>query len=179
MANEHSALALCFGDAVSDVGTVQKYPLGTKREQLGQAYRYVKNVDATVTMVAGDLVYRDGTITNSMWQVNGDVSDVDGAYAVGIAQGVIANGGYGWVLTRGQASVKKLAGTAKQSWLKGDFLIAHNSSTADGKIARPVFAGTTIITPVELKKALERIVGWARGTTTKSAALGNAYIDLE
>lgn len=179
MANRQLALALCFGDAVTAVGTVQLYPLGTKRDEEGSTYRYVKNVDATVTMVAGDLVYRDGTLTNTAWQINGDVSDVDSAYAAGIAQGVIANGGYGWILTRGAASVKKKSGTAAHSWIAGDVLIAKGAATDDGKVGKLIGAAATKVSQAELKTMLERIVGWARGASTKAAALGNAYIDLE
>ena len=54
------ALALAFRDAVSDVSTVQYYPLGTRREEDGQVYRYVKfdngagNVAAAVLAKIGD-----------------------------------------------------------------------------------------------------------------------------
>ena len=179
MANRQTNTAFFFGDLVTAVGTTQLYPLGTKREEEGKTYRYVKNVDATVTMVAGDLVYRDGTSTNTNWQITGDISDVDASFASGIAMGVIANGGYGWILTKGISSVKKKPGTAAHSWRVGDVLIAKNAATDDGRVGRAVIAASTKVSAAELAANLERIVGYAYVLATKSAIAGTCLVDLE
>lgn len=180
MANRQTALALHFGDAVTDVGTTQLYPLGTRREEEGKVYRYVKNVDATVTMVANDLVYHDGTTTNTMWQVNGDLSDVDSAFAAGVAQGVIANAGYGWIGTKGNFTVKKKTGTAAFSWIKGDAIIASGANaTDDGRAQRAVIAAATKVSAAELRAFQERVIGYAIAAATKTAASGTVYVELE
>lgn len=179
MANRQTNMILFYGDAVTDVSTTQKYVLGTKREEEGQTYRYVQRNDATVTIAAGDLVYR-GSTQATFWEITGDVSDCDSAFAAGVAQGAIADAGFGWIKTKGyEATLKKLNGTAAYSLLKGDALIAAHSSTSDGKVQRAVIAASTKVSAAELRKVMERVIGFAAAAATNSAVAVAAYIDLE
>lgn len=173
---------LSFGDLVSDVSTVQKYPLGTRRDQDGQVYRYVKRNDSTVAFASGDVVYRAGGVTSgALWEVSGDLSDQDSAFAVGIAVSSIADSGFGWVKTKGLVTnLKKKAGTAAFSLVKGDAIIASGANASDdGRAQRIVVATSTKVSRAELRAALERIIGFCASAATNSATSVTAYIDLE
>lgn len=179
MANRLTDKVFFFGDAVSDVGTVQLYALGTLRDEEGEKYRYVKRNDATVDFAANALVYR-GSTQATFWEVTGDVSDSDSAFAAGVAMGAIANGGYGWIKTKGYvAALKKKSGTAAYSWVKGDVLCAAQAATDDGDAQRLVIAAATKVSAAELRTALERPIGWAAAAATKAAVTGAAYVDFE
>ncbi len=187
MANFLTSRVLSFSDAVSDVGTVQKYPLGTKRDQDGVTYRYCKRNDSTVAFAAGDVVYHQATTIGAFWTVSGDVSDVDPAFTAGIAQGSIADGGFGWILTRGIVSnLKKKTGTTGFRYVKGDFLIASAAATDDGRAQRFVGLISTLTlgalraqVMTSVRKVMERPIGWAITAATKAATSGVAFIDLE
>lgn len=181
MAFRQTALVLCFGDAVTDVTTSsdQKYPLGTKREEEGEVYRYVQRNDATIDFAANALVYR-GTTQANFWEICGDVSDVDSAFAAGVAMAAIANSGFGWIKTVGYvAALKKKPGTAAYSWVKGDVLVAAQAATDDGRASRLIIAASTKVSAAELRSSMERPIGWAAAAATKSALTGAAYINLE
>ena len=180
MAGEiQTASAISWKDAVSDVGTVQLYPLGSKREEDGQIYRYCEVNDATVTLAAGVLVYR-GSTQASLWEITGDVSDSDSAFCVGAAMGAIADNGFGWVKTKGYvASLKKKPGTAAYSLAKGDVLVAAQAATDDGRASRLIIAASTKVAAAELRSALERPIGWAAAAATKSSLTCAAYISCE
>lgn len=172
---------LHFGDLVTAVGTTQLYPLGCKREQDGKTYRYVKQNDATVTVVAGNVALAvDPTATDGQWIVCCDVSDSDGAFAVGIYMGVIANAGFGWVQSKGYHSAVKKPATA---WVKGDVLFAGFSSTSDGKAFKLTdeITGTvaSTVTRAKLQRVLERPIGFAAAAISSTTALGGVMIDLE
>lgn len=184
MANFLTNRVLSFGDAVSDTGTVKKYPLGTLRMQDGATYRYVQRSDATVSFAAGDLVYRAGGTSGSYWQVTGDISDVTGGHAVGVAQSSISNSSYGWVLTKGLVTnLKKKTGTTNYRWISGQFLVPAVAATDDGRVMRwqGLQTGTILSATINanIRKALERIVGYAAANATKAATSGSAFIDLE
>lgn len=187
MANILTNLAVSFKDAVGDVGTVQLYPLGTKREQDGQVYRYVQRDDSTVAFASGDLVYRAGSTAAALWKVSGDISDQDSAFACGVAMGSIADAGYGWVKTKGLVTnLKKKPGTAAYSLAKGDFLVAAQAATDDGRASRWIgFVATLTLGALRaqvntaVRRVHERIVGWAVAVATNSATSCSAFIDLE
>ena len=180
-------LAVSFKDLVSDVGTTQLYPLGTKREQDGQIYRYVQRDDSTVNFAAGDLVYRAGSTAAALWKVSGDLSDQDSAFACGVAMGSIADAGYGWVKTYGLVTnLKKKPGTAAYSLAKGDVLVAAQAATDDGRVSRWVGLISTLTLGAlraqlntSIRRVSERIVGWAVAVATNSATSCSAFIDLE
>lgn len=172
-------LGVFFGDAVGDIGTKLLYPLGTKREEGGNTYRYVERNDATVTLAADVLVYR-GSTQATFWEVTGDVSDADSAFAAGVIKGAVADDGFGWMLTKGYvAALKKKTGTAEYSWVKGDVLCAAQAATDDGRASRLVIAASTKVSAAELRTALERPIGHAAALATKASLTGAAYIDLE
>lgn len=185
MATNNTGRALSFGDLVTDVGTVQLYPLGTKREEDGMVYRYVKRDDSTVAFASGDLVYRAGSTAAAYWNVSGDISDQDAAFVAGVAKGSIADAGYGWILTKGLVTnLKKKSGTTALRWVKGDVLIPQ--ATDDGKAQRFIGLIATLTlgalraqVMTSIRKVLERPVGWAVANATKAATSGSAYIDLE
>ena len=56
MAERQTGSALFYGDAVTATGSTQLYPLGTRREQEGKTYRYVKFETGAVTALATDSV---------------------------------------------------------------------------------------------------------------------------
>lgn len=178
--------ALTFGDLVTDVGTVQKYPLGARREEDGKVYRYVSfdNGSGNVAAAAGSVCYRGiASVTNvdgdQLWKVTSDVSDVDSGFAAGLFISVIADAGFGWILTKGiYATVKKQTG-AGNAWLKGDFVVALPSSTSDGKAGRFIIAATTKVSGAEIRRAFERPIGHARAAVSTTTATGRVLIDLE
>lgn len=175
-----NARVISFGDLVTDTGSVQLYPLGTKREEDGATYRYIKRDDTTVAFVSGDLVYRDAATTAGVyWEVSGDISDHDPALVAGVAKSTVADGAYGWILTKGVVTnLKKKAGTAGYSWRKGDVLVPAPAATDDGRAARVVGTATKI-SLAELQAAMERPIGWVVATSTNSATSGSAIIELE
>jgi hypothetical protein len=187
MATVLTNLAISFKDAVTDVGTSQLYPLGTLREQEGQSYRYVKRNDSTVAFAAGDLVYRVGSTVAVYWNVSGDISDQDAAFVAGVAQGSIADGGYGWIKTKGLVTnLKKKAGTAGFTLVKGDFLIPAAAATDDGRAQRFVGLISTLTlgalraqVMTSIRKVLERVVGHAAAAASGATVACSAYIDLE
>jgi|SRR5690349_3710721 len=176
-----NARVISFGDLVTDTGAVQLYPLGTRREEDGSTYRYVKRDDSTVAFASGDLVYRDAATTAGVyWEVSGDVSDHDPALVAGVARSSIADAGFGWILTKGVVTnLKKKNGTAAYSWRKGDVLIPGAAASQDGYASRVVIAASTKVSAAELAAALERPIGWAVATATNSATSGSAIIELE
>lgn len=173
---------LSFDDLVTDVNTKQLYPLGTRREEDGNIYRYVRfdNGAGNVAAAAGAVCYRGITsVTTSghFWRVTSDVSDVDAAFAAGIFVSVIADAGYGWIQTKGYyATVKKQTGSGN-GWVKGDVLLALPSSTADGKAGRWITTATITTAPV--RRLVERQIGYARVAVSSTTASGKAFIDLE
>jgi hypothetical protein len=184
MAKENTGQALVFGDLVTDVSASQLYVLGTRRDEDGQIYRYVKfdNGAGNVAAAAGALCYRGiASVTNSaslqMWTVTSDVSDVDSAFAAGVFVSVIADAGFGWILTRGNyATVKKQTGSGN-AWVKGDCILALPSSTADGKAGRWITTATITTAPV--RRLVERQVGFARAAVSTTTASGKAFIELD
>lgn len=172
---------LSFKDLVTETGTDLLYPLGTRREEDGQTYRYVQRDDSTVAFASGDLVYRDAATTAGVfWQVSGDLSDHDPALVAGVAKSSIADGGYGWILTKGVVTnLKKKNGTAAYSWRKGDVLIPAPAATDDGRASRVITATGSKVSKAELLAALERPIGYVVATATNSATSGSAVIDLE
>ncbi len=176
--------ALSFGDLTTDVSATQLYPLGTLRVEGDRSFRYVKfnNGAGNVAAAAGAVCYRGiASITNSStlqhWTVTSDVSDVDSAFAAGLFQGVIADGGFGWILTKGMyATAKKQTGSGN-GWTKGDCLLALPSSTADGKVGRWVTTATITTAPV--RRLVERQIGYARVTVSSTTASGRMFVDLE
>lgn len=172
-------LGIFFGDAVTDVTTELKYPLGTKREQGGNTYRFVQRNDAQIDFAAGALVYR-GSTQATFWEITGDVSDADSAFAAGVAQGAIANSGYGWILTKGYyATLKKKTGTTAYTISKGDVLMAAQAATDDGRATRMIIAAATKVSAAELRTSMERPIGFAAAAATKAATTVAAYIELE
>jgi len=179
--------ALTFTDETNTTGTTDaKYPLGTLRiEETSAAvgaetYRYVKfdNGSGNVAAVAGGVCYR-GVTQARPWEVTSDVSTVDSAFAAGIFQSVLTDANYGWVKTKGyQSNVKKHTGTGF-AWVKGDYIYAFGSSTADQKAVNIKLAATTKVSGAELRKALERGIGWAAAAVSSTTGTGAAYIDLE
>ena len=142
------------------------YALGQYREEDGLGYRYVKydNGTANITMAAGYLLYVKAAGT-SEWTVTHDVSDTTTNMVRGVAIAVIADGGYGWMQTKGyNAAVETDAG---DDFAAGDALIAH--ATEDGEADRTA-KGTA---PVS------RVVGWATAADDDTADTVAAVLCLD
>lgn len=121
-----AGVGMSFGsdEEITDVYTDQRFPLMTVREEDGRVYRFVKYTagTATVTAVAGNLVYWTGTHGT----VVGDESD--SLVPAGFLQAVIADTGHGWILVRGLATVN----TDGADDITAGMPIL--SSTTDGKV---------------------------------------------
>lgn len=177
--------ALSFGDLVTEVSAVQLYPLGTLRVEGDRSYRYVKfnNGAGNVAAAAGAVCYRGiASITNSstlqQWTVTSDVSDVDSGFAAGLFQSVIADAGFGWILTKGMyATVRKQTGSG-HGWTKGDCILALHSSTSDGKAGRWIATAANSST-ASIRRLVERPIGHARATVSSTTATGRVFVDLE
>jgi len=172
MPNILTNLAVSFKDAVTDVGTVLLYPLGTLREENGKRYRYVTVNDATVAAAAGKVALTVGTTPHN---VCCDVSDTDAGLVAGVFVSVIANGGYGWILVEGYyAGVSKMA----HAWVKGDAIFAATSSTSDGKAFNWKFIAastTNTITAARFKLA-RGFLGNAAAAVSSTTATGGVYV---
>lgn len=160
MAQRQTASALVFGDAVSATGSTQLYPLGAKREEEGKVYRYVKRNDATVAPIANQLAYH----VDGAWAVCMDVSDVDRNLVMGVFQSVIANGEYGWVLSKGLAT---LVTNGDDDISKGDAIIA--SASGDG----------TCDSTAQDTAPTNKIVGWALADDVDGSNTVDVFVDLE
>ncbi len=146
-------------DLVTDVRTSAQGPLYTKgqyREENGKGYRYIgfDNGTANIACAAGYLLYIKAAATDP-WIVTHDVSDTTTNAVRGVAVAVIADGGFGWMQTKGyNAAVETDAG---DDFAAGDAAIAH--ATEDGEADRTA-KGTA---PVS------RVVGWAMDADSDSA----------
>lgn len=146
---------LTFGedDLVTTVYTAQKFPLGTYREEDGKGYRFVKVNDSTVTVAANKLLYHIGGTAATAYVVSQDVSDSDRNLVVGVAQGVIANAGYGWAQTKGPCTV---ATNGDDDIAAGDAVIA--SAAGDG----------TADSTAQDTAPVCKVVGWAMAADSDS-----------
>lgn len=161
MANRQTASAIIFGDLVSDTGSSQEYPLGTKREEEGKVYRYVKRSDPDVAPIANQLAYH----TDGAWSVCMDVSQVDRNLVMGVFQSVIADGEYGWVLTKGRVSA--LVTNGDDDIAKGDAIIA--SAAGDG----------TCDSTAQDSAPTNKVVGWALADDDNGANTVDVFVDME
>lgn len=144
MANRQTDKILFFGDLVTATGATPLYPLGTKREEEGKTYRYVKRNDATVAPVSGKLAY--SVDSTDPFVVCMDVSDTDRNLVRGVFQSVIADGEYGWIQTGGLCTVST---NGDDDIAKGDAVIA--SAAGDG----------TADSTAQDTAPICRVVGWA------------------
>lgn len=181
------AHAISFGENVDSTGdATQRYPLGQIRQEetslaVGvETYRYVyfDNGAGNVAAAASAIAYR-GITQAEPWDVTSDVSDVDSAFAAGVFQSVLADTQYGWIKTKGYVSaLKKVTGTG-QAWVKGDVLYAGADATDDGKAERLALTATTKVSGAEIRRVLERVIGWAAAAKSSTTATGAAYIEFE
>lgn len=156
-----------WGDLVTDVGTVQKYTLGQYREEDGKGYRYVKfdNGSGNVASVAKYICYSFSA--SSPYTVTMDITDAVGDTngVMGVFMAVIADGGYGWIQTRGLCTgVETDAG---DDFAEGDAAIAHASE--DGEVDRTA-EGTA---PVS------KVVGYALAADDDSADTVDLFLVLD
>ena len=146
-------------DLVTDVRTSSEGPLytvGQYREEDGKGYRYVKydNGTADITCASGYLFYiKDASV--SPWTMTHDVSDTTTNAVRGVCISVIADGGWGWMQTKGYNSAVET--DAGDDFAAGDAAIAH--ATEDGEADRTA-KGTA---PVS------RVVGWAMAADVDAA----------
>ena len=95
-----------FVTALTDTSTTAKEPLGSIRfGPTGKVYKYVKYSagTGTVAAVAGSCVVWHGDDGMADFEVTMDYTD--GVLAAGILQAVIAAGSYGWIQTKGPATM--------------------------------------------------------------------------
>lgn len=185
MARGRIAHAITFVEDINSTGnTVQQYPLGTKREEettlaLGvETYRYVLHAANAVATVAGGLAYR-GTTIALPWKVTGALANGLGGNACGVYQSVVTDATYAWVKTKGyQSNLKKQAGTG-MSWSKGLYLHSDPSTTANMKAKVISIAATTKVSGAEIRKILQRNIGFAASTHSTTNTTGKAWIELE
>jgi hypothetical protein len=130
MAERQTGSALFYGDAVTATGSTQLYPLGTRREEEGKTYRYVKFETGAVTALANGLcgfVSLTGSEVpgDEHWVVTMDISASNQDLVAGKLTAVIANGEFGWIQTKGPAT---LIGTSSAGNI-GDKLTWKNDDT--------------------------------------------------
>jgi hypothetical protein len=99
-----------FVGPLTAVYTTLKQELGTLRWEGNKCYKFVKyNQGAgSVACIAGDAVYYyavGGTATTGYADNEVTADRTDGVLAAGIAQAVIAHGGYGWIQIKGPATL--------------------------------------------------------------------------
>lgn len=167
----NSVLAFGDDDAVTDTYTYQAFPMGLYREEDGKGYRFVKfdNGTGNVAAAANNLCY---LLTPASWIVTSDESDATGV-AFGAFVSVIADGSYGWVQTKGPATV---ATDGTDDIAKGDAVIAK-SGAADGVVTRPTIAGANP-TAAEARAFL-RVIGVATADDSDVANTVAVYLRLE
>ncbi len=162
MAIDYTNSTIVFGDddLVTTVYTLKKFPLGLYREEGGRGYRFVQfdNGSGNVASVAGSLAYTLNDVNTIVsdtgyWEVTMDVSDTSINKVRGVFAAVIADGGYGWIQTRGPCVVNTDGG---DDIAEGDALIAK---TTDG-VVDSVAANTA---------PTNRVVGWALVVDVDSA----------
>lgn len=110
-----------------------EFTLGTvgRIDGSGRLYKYIKyNSGATpVAAVAGNFVYNyavSGASAGQYTEVTSFVTD-SGGIGMGVLQSVIANGGYGWIQIKGQAT---LAQTIEDTPVDGGPLTAIGVATS-------------------------------------------------
>jgi hypothetical protein len=148
MPNVNTTSIAQFHDLITDVRTSTQgglYAVGQYREENGKGYRYFKYDDGTanLTCTIGKLLYQVGSTD---WTCTHDVSDTDRNLVAGVAAGVVADGGYGWMQVFGQCTVTT----------NGDDDIAK----ADAVIASAAGDGTADSTAQDTAPT-NKIVGWA------------------
>lgn len=126
----------------------QEFPLGTYREEDGLGYRYVKfdNGSGNVASVDGKLAYHFADTVADYWTVTMDVSDTDRNKVCGVFTAVIADGGFGWLQTKGPDTVTT---NGDDDIAEGDAIIA--SAAGDG----------TCDSTAQDTAPTNRVVGWA------------------
>lgn len=117
MAKVNTNVPAFWQDSVTSVRTSTEgplYELGQYREENGRGYRYVKYDAGTgsVAAVANQIAFYLGTTNdttegaaNTFWEVTSDVSDSHRSKVAGKLCAVIADEGYGWIQTRGPATL--------------------------------------------------------------------------
>lgn len=100
-----------WNDAVADATATPYFPLGTKREEDGKAYRYVQFNDGSgnIAAAAGAVAYSLAAATNR-WVVTCDVSDTDQNQVAGVLLSIVTNLYYGWMQTGGYYATVKTNG---------------------------------------------------------------------
>lgn len=151
-------------DTVTTVYTVQKFPLGMKRERDGQIYRFVKydNGTGNLAALAGGVCYIKAPATD-VNTVTMDVSDTHVNQAYGIFVSVPADNGYCWVLRRGYYAAVLTNGD--DDIAAGDALIGVGDGTVNSTAAATA--------------PTHKVVGWASAADNDGANTVAAYITLE
>ena len=139
------------------------YTLGQYREEDGKGYRYAKQNDTTVTVTAGSLAYLAASDTTG-YTVCQDVSDSDRNLVAGVYTSVIANSGFGWIQTRGPATV---ATNGDDDIALGDAVIA--SAAGDG----------TADSTAQDTAPICKVVGWAMAADSDSGNTVLTFLTLD
>jgi len=165
MAEKQTGSALFYGDAVSATGSTQLYPLGTRREEEGKTYRYVKyDNGSAVAAVSGGLCARvSAAIGSGTWQVTMDISASSVNLCAGVMQSVIGDAEFGWILTKGESALNTPSGT--DDIAKGDLLV---HSGTDAGLATDTHATNNT-----------QIIGVALADDDDSADTVPAFVDLD
>ena len=131
MAERQTGSALFYGDAVTATGSTQLYPLGTRREEEGKTYRYIKYSNGAVSAVSGGLCGQKSpsdTVTEpTAWEVTCDISASHPDLVVGLLKSAPADGAFGWIQTAG---VARLISNSDGNISKGDPLVWEAASDA-------------------------------------------------
>lgn len=174
-ANPNLNLAISFGDAVTDVGTVLLYPLGTKREQDGKVYRYVQLDSGATAAVDGQLAFRAGGASGSVYIVTKTAANTAPNLSCGIFQSVIAASGYGWILTKGDDTV---ATSGVDDIAKGDAVIETLANA--GTVRKQIVATADTAAAVLVQSLLfVHVVGVALADDDNGANTVRLMVDFE
>jgi len=164
MAKVNTNVPAQWHDLVTAVRTSTEgalYDLGQYREEDGKGYRYVKQNDATVTVTANSLAYLAASDTTG-YTVCQDVSDSDVNLVSGVYQSVIADGGFGWIQTRGPCTVNT---NGDDNIAAADAIIGVGDGTCDS------VAQDTAPT--------NKVVGWAMAADSDSANTVLVFLTLD
>ena len=148
-------------DEVTDVYTIQKFPMGTYREEDGKGYRFGQfdNGTGNLTAAANLLVYHFADTGTFVFTT--DVSDSDRNKVRGVLVSVPADQGYMWIQTKGPCTV---ATNGDDDIAEGDAVIA--SAAGDG----------TADSTAQDTAPTNRVVGWALAADSDGA--NTVLVDL-
>lgn len=175
MAKVNTNVPALWQDTVTSVRTSTEgplYELGQYREENGRGYRYVKydGGAGSIAAVAGQIAFYLGDTNdttegaaNTFWEVTSDVSDSHRNKVAGVLTAVIADEGYGWLQTRGPASV----------------VFNNDDDAAEGMSVISANTDGTCDTVAAGTAPTNQVVGWVIGAVVAASNTAPCFLTLD